>query len=72
MGFSLHFPQTPQALYGKKTTKPTPPTQRPTTSGGSGGSGGSGSGGSLCRDPAFDAIVTMSDDETYVFKGECY
>lgn len=75
VAFSLYFPQTLQALYGEKTTKPTPPTQRPPTSGGSGGSsgsGGSGSGGSLCRDPAFDAIVTMSDEETYVFKGECY
>ncbi|XP_071541370.1 uncharacterized protein [Panulirus ornatus] len=60
-----------QSLYGKKSARPTPPTQRPPTDGGSSG-GGSTAGGSLCRDPSIDAIVTMSDKKTYVFKGSEY
>lgn len=56
-----------QALYGQKPARPTPATQRPETGGGP--RGGGASGGSLCRDASIDAIVTMSDKETYVFKG---
>ncbi|XP_053657492.1 matrix metalloproteinase-16 isoform X2 [Cherax quadricarinatus] len=60
-----------QALYGVKSARPTPATQKPPTSG-SGGRGGSAAGGSLCMDASIDAIVTMSDKETYVFKGSEY
>ncbi|XP_045581009.1 matrix metalloproteinase-14 isoform X2 [Procambarus clarkii] len=59
-----------QALYGQKPARPTPATQRPETGGGP--RGGGASGGSLCRDASIDAIVTMSDKETYVFKGTEY
>lgn len=64
-----------QALYGKKTTRPTPATQPPTkVDGGDSGSGGSGggaaAGGRLCQDASIDAIVTMANKKTYVFKGK--
>ncbi|XP_027228336.1 stromelysin-3 isoform X1 [Penaeus vannamei] len=63
-----------QALYGKKTTKPTPATLRPPTIGGGGTDEGvTGKPSSvLCGDPSVDAIVTMSDQNTYVFKGSRY
>uniref|UniRef100_A0A0P4W0G4 Peptidase metallopeptidase domain-containing protein n=1 Tax=Scylla olivacea TaxID=85551 RepID=A0A0P4W0G4_SCYOL len=62
-----------QALYGKKTTRPTPATQPPTNvAGGDSSSGGGESGGILCRDASIDAIVTLSDKKTYVFKGSQY
>lgn len=52
-----------QALYGEKEVRPTPATVPPTAS---------SSGGALCTDGSIDAIVTMSDKETYVFKGSQY
>ncbi|XP_066986198.1 matrix metalloproteinase-16 isoform X1 [Macrobrachium rosenbergii] len=53
-----------QALYGEKSTRPTPPTAAPTAS--------IPGDGTLCSDGRIDAIVTMSDKKTYVFKGSQY
>ncbi|KAK7081846.1 putative peptidoglycan binding domain [Halocaridina rubra] len=52
-----------QSLYGERESRPAPPTVTPTAS---------SSGGTLCADGSIDAIVTMSDKETYVFKGSEY
>lgn len=64
-----------QVLYGKKEAATTPATPswpgRPTTTTAR-PSTATGAGGALCQNSKIDAIVSMADENTYVFKGSQY
>jgi len=58
-----------QELYGEKTKKtPAPVTLRPSTV----SRIDTSESEELCNDAAIDSIVTLSDQSTYVFKGDAY